>query len=202
MRTFIAIELPPTIQQSIHQRQQQLEAQLAAAQLGRLIQWTPPSKVHLTLRFLGETTDQQCQFLQQALPPLMAKHKPFTLTLTQLGGFPRLSAPNIIWLGLQTTVETLLLLQQQIEQLVRTAGFAPETKAFTPHLTIGRLGRTVTRLQSKQVGQVLVDARQAPEKLPPHGMHFTVNAITHIQSQLHPSGAVYTALQAFPLTGL
>lgn len=198
LRTFIAIEVPQTIQVLIHQQQQWLETRLAAARQGGCITWTPPEKVHLTLRFLGETTDPQRQILTQTLVNLATQQTPFFLSIHEVGCFPQVRTPNIIWLGLQAAAEGLFPLQQQIEQLVQAAGFAAETKPFTPHLTIGRLRRPIARPQIKQIGQILAQARSDAASRSQHDRTFTVNQIVHIQSKLQPAGAVYTVLQTFP----
>lgn len=199
MRTFLAIELPPAVHPIIRQQQRQIEALLTAAQQGYNISWTPPEKVHLTLRFLGETTEPQRQAIQEMLTALTAQQKPFTLSLSQAGCFPTMDTPNIVWLGLEEEGNALLSLQGAIEQQVQAAGFAVERKPFRPHLTIGRLKRSVTRPQSKQIGQVL--AQQLPRMTPPPrpAGRFVVRAVVHLQSQLQPTGAIYTPLQIFNL---
>ncbi|MBX3016189.1 MAG: RNA 2',3'-cyclic phosphodiesterase [Caldilineaceae bacterium] len=199
MRTFIAVEIPHVLHRSIRQQQQRLEARLAVAHQGGCIQWTPPEKVHLTLRFLGETTEQQHQKLRFALNRLVNHYTPFGLSIAAAGGFPSMRTPNIIWLGLQGQTDILLPLQQEIEQLAQAAGFAAERKVFAPHLTIGRIRRSVERAQVKQIGQILTAYIQSTEAAPWPVADFTVQQIVHMQSQLQPAGAVYTVLQAFPL---
>ncbi len=59
MRTFLAIELPRSIQDQVQQLQQQVQGYLRRAQTADCIRWTPTEKIHLTLRFLGETNPAQ-----------------------------------------------------------------------------------------------------------------------------------------------
>lgn len=197
MRTFLAIEIPPTVHTIIRQAQQAMETLLTAAHQGQAIRWTAPAAVHLTLRFLGETTEEQRQQLQAALSGLTAKQKPFTLTVQEAGCFPNVYAPTIIWLGLQPADQTLFQLQAQLEQATQAVGFAAERKPFRPHLTIGRLRHTVERAEQRAIGQSL--ARMLPtieqSHLPPST--FVVTSIVHMQSQLEPTGARYTPLQIF-----
>jgi len=200
MRTFIAIEIPSTIHSQICQHQQALDAILAADHHGNSIRWTPPANVHITLRFLGATTAHQCQAIQRSLTAISATQQPFRLSIGKLGCFPNRQTPNVVWLGIDDADNALLPLQQQVEQAAQIAGYAPETKFFTPHITIGRLRRTSTRPQSKRIGQSL--ARQwdidVPQPQPPAS--FVVNQLVHMQSQLQPAGAVYTPLQMFTFT--
>lgn len=195
MRTFLAIELPPPVQTLIRQTQQTLEQRLAAAQQSQTIRWTAPAAVHLTLRFLGETTDEQRRLLQTALPPIVAAHAPFTVQVEGLGCFPNGKAPSIIWLGLHPADQRLFRLQAQLEQAAQAAGFAAERKAFQPHLTIGRMRQSITRLQQHAVGQLLAPELAAANRQP--AASFVVKRIVHLRSELEPTGARYTPLQTF-----
>ena len=197
MRTFVAIPIPPPVQFFIAQKQQQLEALLTSAHLQQTIRWTPPASVHLTLRFLGETTEQQCQDLQTHLMRLTLAQSSFALSLQEVGGFPTLRAPAIVWLGLQSTAGALLLLQQQVEAAAQAVGFPAERKAFRPHLTLGRMGRQVASPQVRAIGQWLTQHLKTTSAPAQAGGTFVVDHLVHLQSQLQPAGPVYTPLQSF-----
>jgi RNA 2',3'-cyclic 3'-phosphodiesterase len=198
MRTFIAIELPQALHPLVAQQQQQLAARLIAARQDQSISWTPPEKVHLTLRFLGETTAAQNQVLQTALATLVAQQKPFTLALGQVGSFPGWQAPTIFWLSIGDQDNALFPLQQGIEQIAQRTGFAAEEKPFRPHLTIGRMKRSITRPQVKQIGQILAQQLPIPAPQSPSNV-FAVRTIVHMQSRLQPTGSIYTPIQRFNL---
>src|SRR5262245_31596068 len=133
MRTFIAIELPVTLQQPVHQAQAQLQEALRDRTLGEPIAWTPVVKIHLTLRFLGDTSHRQQATITSQLTALTRSQAPFALTLGGFGGFPHLREPNVVWLDVQGALAPLQQLQARVEQVAQAAGFAPETRAFTPH---------------------------------------------------------------------
>jgi len=200
MRTFIAIELPPLIQRTVCQQQQQLEALLAQIGQRRAIHWTQPDKVHLTLRFFGETTEQQRQTLQQKLTEIASQQKPFALGLNEIGCFPNINRPNIIWLGLHHSAG-LLHLQRQIERAAQTAGFAGERKSFQPHLTIGRISRSLASFQVKEIGQRLAQLLATMRHATQAADSFVVDQVVHIQSQLQPTGAIYSPLNTFNFMG-
>ncbi|MCE7986522.1 MAG: RNA 2',3'-cyclic phosphodiesterase [Caldilinea sp. CFX5] len=202
MRTFIAISLPAAVQSAIQQRQQQLETVLTTARLNRTVRWTPPAAVHVTLRFLGETSEAQRRDLQARLTRVTAHQQPFPLTLGELGCFPNLRAPAIVWLGLWSADETLNQLQQQIELAAQAAGFSAEHKPFRPHLTIGRMGRQVAPSQVRAIGQLFsqslaTTAADPSARAETARITFVVDHIDHIQSQLQPAGSVYTPLHLF-----
>lgn len=197
MRTFLAIEIPPAVHTVIRQTQQEIETLLAAAHHGHAIRWTAPAAVHLTVRFLGETTEEQRRQLQEGCLRLAARQKPFTLTVQEAGCFPNVQAPNIIWLGLQPADQTLLQLQAKMEQVAQAVGFAAEPKPFRPHLTIGRLRHTIERPQQRAIGQILARALATIQPSHPPTTTFVVTHIVHMQSQLEPTGARYIPLQVF-----
>lgn len=189
--------MPATVQGFIAQQQQQLEALLVTARLSRTVRWTQPTAVHLTVRFLGETTDQQRRDLQPRLTHITANQQPFPLTLGAVGCFPNLRAPSIVWLGLQPADATLHQLQQQIELAVQAVGFPAERKPFRPHLTIGRLGRQVTPPQVRAIGQLFAQHLATPAAPSPAHVTLVVDHIDHIQSQLQPAGPIYTRIARF-----
>ena len=199
MRTFIAIAIPTTLHALIRSQQQRLDGILDAAQQGHPISWTPPDKVHITLRFLGDTTPPQRDTLYRTLAALSVTHKPFDLSMAHIGCFPTWQRPNVIWLGIQDEENALRPLQQQIEQAAQAAGYVAEAKSFTPHVTIGRLRRSITRPQLQAIGQILAQnlARDASPPYPP--ARFPVDQFVYMQSELHATGARYTPLRVFKL---
>jgi 2'-5' RNA ligase len=199
MRTFIAIELPVEVQGQIRLVQEQLQAHLRRLQIADCFTWTLPEKTHITLRFLGETDARQSASLAQGLAEIVYTHDSFTLCLSSVGCFPNYRAPNIIWLGIQGELDQLAKVQAPIEQLARQTGFAPETRPFSPHLTIARARRNADRSQLAQAGRDLKLLSQGDlTELSP----FAVNQLVHMQSELLPGGARYTPIESFTLRSI
>lgn len=194
MRTFIAIELPPPVQQQIGIAQRALAVRVQAAGLGDAVRWTPAEKIHLTLRFLGDTTEEQRTELAATLGAITASHSSFDLRLDGWGCFPNERRPSVIWLGVGEDLAALNALQSRVELAARNAGFEAERRAFSPHLTIGRVQRNADNPTRRQLGQSL----QAPDQVAAD-VTFTVNRIAHIRSVLKPTGAVYTPLSTHRL---
>ena len=77
MRTFGATELPHSIRQRLVARQRWLEQQLIESGAGGVVRWTATDNLHLTLRFLGETSVAQQAVLAAAFAyPCHASHIP------------------------------------------------------------------------------------------------------------------------------
>jgi 2'-5' RNA ligase len=181
-RLFIAIELSPQIIQA-------LEQTILSYQRSKLqgVRWVPAKNIHLTLHFLGDTTHQQYEMISLSLPSEIVKLNPFELTVEGSGAFPNTRAPRVIWVGVKAPSE-LSRLQLTVENCCRQAGFAPETRPFNPHLTLGRVSGG-----GAQVGQAL-NANQV-------GLlgRCTVDQVTLFKSDLTPGGSIYTPLAHFPL---
>jgi 2'-5' RNA ligase len=201
MRTFLALELPARSQQQVATVQQRVEHHLRQARLALPFTWTPAEKTHITLRFLGETTDAQYKDILNSLPAVASQAAPFQLTLHGLGCFPNFRRPRVLWIALQGDLDALHQLQRPVEQLVQQAGFPAEERPFSPHLTIARTRRDATPAALAKAGQAVSELAQAlavdPQLLP--ATTFTVQELIWMRSELLPGGARYTALARFGL---
>lgn len=197
MRTFIAVELPQPVKQRVIARRQSLNRLLEEQGLGSAFRWTAADNLHLTLRFLGETSDAQRRQLEAALATIAAAAQPFHLAIGAAGAFPNLRRPNILWLDFTGDLAQLAPLQGRIEAAACAAGFAAETRAFTPHLTIARAQKNASPAAVQRAGEVLRAALAAAPSAP--GEPFPVNAVHLIHSDLQPRGPIYTPLATFSL---
>lgn len=195
LRTFIAVELPDAVRQQVQDYQRDLRKKLDQEQLSGLFRWTHGDNLHLTLRFLGDTTGEQQAQMERAMTALALTCPAFRLAVQKVGAFPNLRKPNIIWLDFAGQLHLLTLLQAKIEHAAQAAGFAAEERAFAPHLTIARAQKNVSPPALARAGHLL-DA-DAPLQSPPTS--FLVDQIFLIRSDLRPSGPVYRPLAAFPL---
>ena len=97
-----------------------------------------PAKWHFTLRFLGATTSDARDAIVDSLSAAKLG-SPFRLRFGELGAFPNPGRARILWLGLKSGAERLSQLAAIAEDAARSAGFAPEARPFTPHLTLSRI---------------------------------------------------------------
>jgi RNA 2',3'-cyclic 3'-phosphodiesterase len=178
MRLFIAIELPSEIKAALAACQEELR------QTGAHASWPPPGNLHLTLKFLGEVEATRLPALKQICAEAARQATRFTLITHGLGFFPNANRPRVVWVGLQADTQQLPALQQQLEARLSEVGFPADDKAFHPHLTLGRI-KTPAHIRA------LVECVQA-YAFPP--LSFTVTELVLMQSQLQPSGALYTPL--------
>ncbi len=131
MRAFIAIELSQPWQELIDQIQSQAKTETS-------IRWVKPHQAHLTLKFLGNITPEQLTSIQQKLNTISVASSCFCLQTQNLGAFPSLERPQVIWLGLKEN-QILLKLANDIEQAICDLKFPRENRDFQSHITLGRL---------------------------------------------------------------
>ncbi|HSW63507.1 MAG TPA: RNA 2',3'-cyclic phosphodiesterase [Dissulfurispiraceae bacterium] len=178
MRCFIAIDLSDEVRHAVADCIQQLKP------LSRDIRWVPRDNLHLTLKFLGEISDAQAQEIGRALQEPAVSFTPFSLEVSGTGVFPNPRRPNILWIGIKHSSE-LARLQCCAEQTALHFGFAPESRLFSPHLTIGRVK-----------GLRGVDAALSHFRTFRNAFFgsICVHEIRLMQSILSPSGATYATV--------
>ena len=132
MRAFIAIDLPTNIKNKLSKIQDKLKDNFAQ------INWVKPQNLHLTLKFLGEITSEQSSAINRIIAEISQTIIPFKIKLDDLGAFPNLHNPRIIWVGISQDVYA-----QQIAELLETKiadiGIAKGSHPFAAHITIGRI---------------------------------------------------------------
>jgi 2'-5' RNA ligase len=200
LRTFIAIDLPASLLQELAAIQERLQERLRAQELGKAVRWSPAKNLHLTLRFLGDTTPRQREQVTSRLQEVVAKATPFTLSVDAsgrtLGGFPSLRQPRVLWASVDGDLNALNDLQSQVEAVAQSVGFAAEAKSFSPHLTLARAARDADRRALAQVGQFVGDfAKEMPEQA---SLTFQVDRLIFYRSELGAGGSRYTVLAELP----
>jgi RNA 2',3'-cyclic 3'-phosphodiesterase len=183
LRVFIAIELPAPVCDAIQKQTARLRQTLG----NDIIRWVPTQNMHLTLKFLGDTTSSHLEFLKQLIVRESDLHPQFDLQLGGLGAFPNSRKPRLLWIGIHAPAD-LAALQKSIETGAARLGYEPEERDFSPHLTIGRVRQTVSPPELQKVRATL-DTIQ----LGNIGMA-RVDSIHLFKSDLQPSGPIYTKL--------
>ena len=188
IRSFIAIELPGELKTELSQLQAKLK-------LGRQswVKWVDPYGVHLTLKFLGNIAIDRTGEITKAIEAAAQGMSPFRLEIKGIGVFPNLRRVQVAWVGISGEVDKLGQLQQRIESNLARLGFTPESRPFTPHLTLARLRDQASSDERQRFGQLIADTRF--EAVHP----IEVDAINLMKSQLTREGAIYDPISS---TGL
>lgn len=181
VRLFIALPLPERVLKVCARLQASLRSNLAHLAEHKTVagplRWCKPENLHLTLRFLGDLPAAKIPELLVRLEALAARTPIFELTLSALGAFPHQSQADVlIWKLLEEPV--LRDLYQGLSESLAEMGFAPEKRAYIPHLTLARIK----------------PPQELPELLTARPLSFEVTHAILYQSQLDPEGPVYTPL--------
>jgi 2'-5' RNA ligase len=188
IRTFVAIELDASLRNALAQVQAELRSRLRTAMgSDARIQWVRPESVHLTLKFLGDIPEERVPDIEAALALVAGAQARCAADVQGLGAFPDARAPRVLWVGLSGKADRVTRLADAVDRALVGLGFTPESKPFTPHLTLARI-----KERSRDIGRALA-AGGMLERMTPVGT-VMVNAIALMKSELKPSGAVYTKL--------
>jgi 2'-5' RNA ligase len=191
LRTFVAIELDQKLKADLKRVQDGLISQVAP----RSVRWVQPDRIHLTLKFLGDTPSEKMDDIRSALTLAAADVAPFTYGVHGLGCFPNTRRPRVVWVGLQDPQGSLVRLRDAVEAQIAPLGFPTETRPFRPHLTLGRVQRHASKSEIIEIGSVVFNSTLGTIG------EGSVTEVSHIKSDLRPSGSVYTTLFAAELSG-
>ena len=190
IRAFVAIEIGD------HAKRALADA-IAALRSERIAALCPvrPEGVHLTLKFLGNIAPERAPHIGQALADVAARHAPISLTLGDAGFFPagNASRAGVLWVGIDGDTAALRELQRDVDAALAALDFPPDRQPFRPHLTLARLHH----------GASPPDRRRAVAALAnhPHPQAIRAHAVSLMQSDLRPGGAIYTRIAHAPLRG-
>ncbi|MFC1624541.1 RNA 2',3'-cyclic phosphodiesterase [Candidatus Omnitrophota bacterium] len=184
IRTFIAVEIDPSNKQKISE----VIAQLKRADSD--IKWINESQMHLTLKFLGNIEKSSVQKISDIIKPIADSFNAFMIQFSQIGAFPNMRHPRVIWLGIDKGSESLKLLNKEIETGLEKNGFQKEGREYKAHLTLGRV-KSLKNIQEAM--RLLSEISFEPQS------EIKITRLVLFQSTLTPKGAIYTPLAEFPL---
>ena len=175
LRLFVALELPDD-----------LRARLAQMQYGLAdAKWVAPENLHLTLRFIGNVSDDEYEPIALALQKVEAHA--FSLSLRGLNHFGN-NKPRAVWVDV-IDCPALIHLADKVEVALQRMGLSPEQRKFTPHITLARFKKS----SPAKIGDYL--SAQGDFTHPP----ITIDHFTLYSSVLGHSGPTYRVEHQYPL---
>ena len=182
MRCFIAVDVAnPLVGPFIDE----------LSELGAGLRPVKAENVHLTLKFLGEVSEEKIERIKDALDVSLAGFRAFETTLHGTGAFPSTNYMRVVWIGMQKNRDRIIEMQKAIDENLAPLGFDLEKK-FHPHLTVarvksqkgkGRLKAFITKNQEREFGNLMV------------------GAVLLKKSVLSPKGPTYTTIDEVKLKG-
>jgi len=185
MRLFVAVEIDPRIVQKIARSVDELRRRVDERAPRARIGWASTERLHVTVRFIGETSEARAASIASSLAPALPV-EPFDVTVQGIGAFPQYGAPRVLWAGVGAGTEGLAALEREVTRRLATCGLAAEERAYRPHVTLARV-REAAGLQTRPLLDGLLDC--------PFGT-YNVNAITLFLSRPSPKGSIYVPLQS------
>ena len=180
-RLFIALHIPEEVVEKIIYMRDEIYPN------DSIVRWEAKSKLHITLKFLGDTQKELIEPLIIQLESIFKNISVFELTFEKFGIFKRKGLPKVIWAGL-TNNQYITNIVSKINDELQSLGFEKEERSFNPHLTLLRVrGRENFENISKF------------SDLNFEKIKFTGNKISLFESKLLKSGSVYKSIKSFDL---
>ncbi len=173
MRTFIAIELSEEVKEYLKELQKELTG----------IKASFVKDFHLTLRFLGEVSEDKVEKIKEKLSEV--KFEPFKVKLGKTGVFPSESYMRVVWIGIEPE-EKVIGIQKQVNEAMQGFCFKDDFK-FKSHLTLAR----IKFIDDKSA---FIEKLKQLEIKP---LEFDVNSFSLMKSTLMPEGPVYEELARY-----
>ena len=192
MRAFLAVDLHDTLGPVTYGWGQAV-ARALGPRLASDLTWVAASRVHVTLRFLGELAPQQVDAVVHRLAQGPAPNSAFDLAIGEAGSFPVHGRPRVLWLGFSHGRAELAALHAWALESLAGVLDADGRETFSPHLTVARVRPDA----SPGLGAAL---RAAAARTPAPRGTARIERVTLMESLLSPKGPAYRPVTEFPLS--
>ena len=179
MRLFLAINLP------VETRREIAAATAPLREAAPELAWIRDPQLHLTVKFLGEQSEERLDEIRNAIAGVAARHREIPLALGGIGAFPNFRRARVVWMGVAQEPR-LELLHHDVEVACGKLGVETEGRPFRPHLTLAR----VKAVQPEERMRVLARAAKQTS----YDTDLTVRSLDLMQSELTTMGPNYTML--------
>lgn len=133
MRVFIAYAINDHTKLRLNKIQEQLKPIYPDGK------FKPPKNMHMTLKFIGEVSVEQCERLSTEVETLINRYKSLTVELNQLGVFGNTSRNHTLWIGCQQD-PSMVELSKELAECATAAGISISNTPFVPHITLAQHG--------------------------------------------------------------
>jgi 2'-5' RNA ligase len=182
-RTFFAVDIVPN--QELLDVIELLQDRLKNDK----INWVKAGQLHITLAFLGDMHESSISEMGNEVSKIFILHQRFELILSSVGVFKSLRDPNVIWIGCNVDPE-FQQVKDDLDTFLINYGYKPETRTFSPHLTLGRVRGLRNRNQLTQLITLYKDSVFHRE---------VIHQVVMYESRLTPDGPEYFPMKIFSL---
>ena len=178
IRTFISVPVP----EPLFNLQKKLKVTISE-KIGK-IRWLHKDQIHLTIKFLGDTTEDSINDVRHVMQKVADEFKPFNISIQKTGCFPKIERPRVMWIGVSGELDKLYQLVEKIQKKLNPLGFPKDEKKYHPHITIAR-----AKYPQKKTPDISTFLNTSFDPIP-----FPIKKVQFISSELFPNGPVYTIL--------
>jgi len=182
-RLFLAIHIKPT--NNIDNLLENLKNNLKYD----LIKWVNSEQIHLTLKFFGNTSEENITPVIETIRDALKKRASFIINLRNIGIFGSRYNPKVIWLGISNSDEVKKI-YSAISESLKNINIYPDRQNFVSHFTLGR----IKKINDKKHFQKIIDMHKNTEV----GESFITEVIL-FESVLNHEGAIHKPLHIFKL---
>lgn len=187
LRCFVAVPVATQARDGLVRVQDELRTVVP-----RGVRWERATNLHLTLKFLGDVEVGLLPRVTEVVERAAEAAGPADLRPECVDAFPNPVRPRVLVLRLLDRAGCLAALVRVLEAGFAELGFARETRALQPHLTLGRVERGA---RMGDLGPALREIGCGDVPAIP------ADSLVLYQSELSPRGATYTALCEYGLVG-
>ena len=184
-RIFVAVDISEAARRKIAAYVNDLRNEFGEVRAN----WEKPEKLHLTLKFFGDTDESHLAEIGKIVEAIAKQMNKFTLQLANKGVFPNQKNARVLWIGIDDANNNLVKINNLLELEVSKIEFTNEKRRYKPHLTIARLK------DSKNAEQLVNKFLQTQFE----PLEFEVSEIVIYQSKLQTSGSIYKKVRIFKL---
>lgn len=185
MRLFLAFSLSTQIKKNIASWRKNLKNKPGWDR----VRWEAFSKMHLTLKFMGETDKKLIPALTERLSGVVSFFEPYEVEFKGTGVFPSEKRPRVFWVACHDRENYTCSLKNRIDFSLETIGFKTEKRKFVPHITLARLRYCK---KADKMARFFLNTDICAGKM-------KVRELNLYQSILKPSGAEHKVIKRFRL---
>ncbi|MBR5097740.1 MAG: RNA 2',3'-cyclic phosphodiesterase [Spirochaetales bacterium] len=173
IRAFVAVPIPEAASK-------ELDRYLNSLKNMTDLRWVTAAQFHITLRFLGEQTQEIIEHVRDALSHV--RFSPFEIELSYTGAFPNMRCPRVLWLSGNQGKRELIALAETVNKSMDAIGLPHEKRAFKPHLTLARTNGV------SLPSELLRELKNPPK------LHWCSDNFDLMRSKLTPQGPLYSKI--------
>lgn len=182
-RTFIAVKI------EAGEKLKEMISDLKEALSNDLIKWVDIRNMHITIAFIGDTSEESVELVSKMLQKWCSGSGEFTFTLSGLGLFKSINSPRVIWTGIENS-EKFADLYNNVKKGLDEIGIKTEERAFNPHLTLGR----IRMIKEKKILTNLLAKFKSTSFQEVH-----ISEVIFFESTLSQTGPVYNCISSVRL---